>query len=299
VPRLAAWLAAPANATRAASYVADGAVAVADLIHDDDVNTALLRLVRKRAEAVPLAPLAGRALRFLTTDGRHEEAIEAGIRGLDRYLDQQRGQLRQRLAQQSPWWLPGAVEDRIFDRLLDGARRVLRAMAADRRHPLRQQLDRWLAQLAVDLESSPALRLRGEELKHEILSQPQLADGVAALWRDVKAQLRLDAADPGSELSRRLAGAVASAGDRLADDPVLAARVTDGIEAAARFVAEHFHGEIATLVSATISRWDADETSRRLELLLGPDLQYIRINGTVVGAIAGLALHAMAQLLAG
>jgi uncharacterized membrane-anchored protein YjiN (DUF445 family) len=83
----------------------------------------------------------------------------------------------------------------------------------------------------------------------------------------------------------------------LRDDPVLAARVQDGVEAGARYVAEHFHGEIAALVSGTISRWDAEETSRRLELLLGPDLQYIRINGTVVGAAAGLVLHAIAQVL--
>jgi uncharacterized membrane-anchored protein YjiN (DUF445 family) len=296
VPRLADWVSDPANAARVAGHLADGAAAFADLMRDDEVHDAIAGVVRHRADAVPLAPLGGRALRFLTAGGRHEQVLDAAIRGLDRYLDEHRGELHQRLDEQSPWWLPGAVEDRIFDRLLEGARNVLQAMAADRAHPLRRQLDERLARLATDLETSPALRKRGEQLKQELLA-PELGDWVAKLWEDAKAQLRAQAADPNSELRRRLAEAVATGGHHLRDDPVLAAKVQDGLEVGVRYVAEHFHGEIANLVSSTIARWDADETSRRLELLLGPDLQYIRINGTVVGALAGLALHAIAQAL--
>ena len=110
-------------------------------------------------------------------------------------------------------------------------------------------------------------------------------------------QLRAQADDPESELRHRFADAFVGAGVRLQDDPALAAKVQDGLESAVGYVAEHFQGEIATLVSGTIDRWDAEETSHRLELLLGPDLQYIRINGTVVGGAAGLALHAVANLL--
>jgi uncharacterized membrane-anchored protein YjiN (DUF445 family) len=297
VPRLADWLSRPDNAAKVAANVADGAVVLADLVNEDDVNTALMAALHRRAEAVALAPLAGRALRFMTADGRHHEVLDAAIRGLDRYLDEHRDDLHDRLAQESPWWLPGAVEDRIFDRLLDGARAVLREMATNRDNHLRRQLEERLVQLAVDLETDPSLLARGEELKHELLSQPQLAGWVASQWRDVKAQLKDEAADPDSELRHRLAAAVVTAGQRLGNDPVLAARAQHGVEAGGRYVAEHFHGEIAAVVSGTISRWDADETSRRLELLLGPDLQYIRFNGTIVGAAAGLALYAIAQIL--
>ena len=236
---------------------------------------------------------AGRC-KFLTADGRHYEVLDATIKGLDRYLDQHREDLRLRLDEQAPWWLPGAVEDRIFERLLDGARAVLQEMAADPNHRLRRQLEAGLAKLADDLETSPSLRERGEQFKQEMLSQPQLLDWVASLWDDVKAQLRTQADDPDSELRRRLATAIAAGGERLREEPALAAKVQDGLETGVRYVAEHFHGEIASLVSGTIARWDADETSRRLELLLGPDLQYIRINGTVVGALAGLLIHAVA-----
>ena len=297
VSRLAGWLAEPANAARLASDLADGAVAIADLLRDEDVHRAMEGMVRDRVADLPLAPMAGRALRFLTENGRHDEALDAALRGLSRYLEEHHDELRRRLGDQSPWWLPGAVEDRIFERLLDGAQAVLRDMVADHGHDLRRQFEERLAQLAADLESSPELRRRGEEVKRELLAQPQLRQWVAALWTDVKTQLRSQAADPDSQLRQRLASAVASAGDRLRTDPTLGQMVEDAIESGIRYVALHFDGEIAAVVSGTIGRWDARETARRLELLLGPDLQYIRINGTVVGAAAGLALHAIAQAL--
>jgi uncharacterized membrane-anchored protein YjiN (DUF445 family) len=297
VTRIADWLGEPANARRLAAEVADGVVAFADLLRDDDVHQALESMVRARVEAIPLAPLAGRALRFLTEGGRHDELVDAGLRGLDRYLADHRDELRHRIGEQSPWWLPGAVEDRIFERLLDGVRAVLQEMAGNRNHHLRREFELRVAQLANDLETSPALRARGEQLKQELLSQPQLRQWVAALWRDTKEQLRAQASDPDSELRRRVAEALQAAAVRLREEPELRERVQGALETAVSYVAEHFDGEIAGLVSGTVARWDANETARRLELLLGPDLQYIRINGTVVGGATGVLLHAVAQTL--
>jgi len=296
-PRLAVWLATPANAAKVAGQLADGAVALADLVNDDDVNGALVGVLRKRAEAVALAPLAGRTLRRVTESGRYLEVLEVAAQGLDRYLDEHRDDLHRLLAEEAPWWLPDSVEHRIFDRGVDRARAVLREAASNPDSRLRRLLEDQLAQLSVELETSPSLLARGEHLKHEVLSQAQLPELVASLWRDLKGQLSDEAADPDSAFRLRLAAAVLSTGERLQIDPVLAARVQEAMEAGGRYVAEHFHGEIAALVSGTIARWDADETSGRLELLLGPDLQYIRINGTVVGAAAGLALHAIARAL--
>ena len=295
--RAAGWIAAPANAARVAGHLADAAVALLDAVDDDDVHRLLEDVVRNRLENVALAPLAGRALRFLTDDGRHDEVLDAAIAGLERWLDEHRGELAARFGTSSPWWLPDAVEHRIFERLLDGTRSVLREMASDRDHELRRHFDARLEHLATELETSPELLRRGEELKAELLEQPQVREWVASSWAAAKPELRAQAGDPASPLRKRLEGAVAAAGARLRDDPVLVARVQDGVETAAGYVVRHFSGEIAALVSGTIARWDGEETSRRLELLLGPDLQYIRINGTVVGGVAGLGLHAVAQAL--
>ncbi|HTJ76569.1 MAG TPA: DUF445 domain-containing protein [Acidimicrobiales bacterium] len=298
VGRMGTWLAKEDNAGRVAAEAADAAVAGADLLRDDDVHGALEEIVRERVDSVALAPLAGRALRFFTEGGRHAEVVDAVLTGLDRYLAAHGQELRAQLGQRSPWWLPGAVEDRIFDRLLDGARRVLQDMAGDREHDLRRQFDTRLRLLAAELETSVDLFERGERLKHEILSQPQVREWVASLWADAKGQLRAQACDPESPLRRRLVLGIMAGGRRLQDDPELAATVQTAVERAVGYLVDHFEDDIVAFVAGTISRWDAEETASRLELLLGPDLQYVRINGTVVGAAAGLALHAVSSLLA-
>ena len=297
VPRLAAWLSDTANASRLAAEVTDAAAAFSDLLRDEDVHRVLEDVVRDRVEAVPLAPLAGRALRFLTENGRSDEVVDAALRALDRFLEEHRDPLRQRFGRKSPWWMPGLVENKIFDRLLDGARTLFREMANDRDHELRRQFTARLAKLAVELETSPELRERGEQLKHEVLAQPELREWVANLWREAKAELRAQASDPRSELRRRMVVAVVSAGRRLQRDPAVATTVQSGIESAVTYVARNFDREIASIITTTIARWDGRETADRLELLLGPDLQYVRINGTVVGGLAGLLLHTVSDLL--
>jgi uncharacterized membrane-anchored protein YjiN (DUF445 family) len=293
--RIGTWLAHPANADRVARHLVDAAVAFADLLREDDVHAALEQFVRDRIESVALAPLAGKGLRMATESGRHRDVVDAAIRGLDRYLDEHRSELQARFGEQSPWWLPGAVEDRIFDRLVDGVRALLGDMAAHPEHPMRRTLDERLLALASELETSPELRARGEHVKHDLLAHPAVRQWMASLWTDVKAQLRAQADDPDSELRRRLATAIAGLGERVHEDPALAARVNDIAESAARYVATQFSDEIGNIVTSTISRWDGAETAHRLELLLGPDLQFIRINGTVVGGLAGLLLHTVAQ----
>jgi uncharacterized membrane-anchored protein YjiN (DUF445 family) len=171
-------------------------------------------------------------------------------------------------------------------------------MAADPDDEARHQFEEWIAGLPDRLETSPELRERGERLKRDVLGSADLRDWSSFLWQKAKEALRTQAADPDSELRRRLAGALAAAGRRLGSDY----RLQEGLERAAgsgsKALADQFHDELAGLVTATIERWDAAETSSQLELLLGRDLQYIRINGTVVGAAVGLALHAIVLALA-
>ena len=296
VPRLADWVADPDNAARLARHAADAAVTAADLLRDDEVHRALEDVARRRIETTPLAPLAGRALRVMTEDGRHHDLLDVMLRAIDRFLTDNRASLRARFGTEAPWWLPDAAEDRIFERLLDGARNVLGEVARNPDHELRVDFDARVHRLVDELQTSDAMRRRGEDLKHDLLAQPELRAWVTTVWTDVKAGLRAQAADPDSELRRRLAETIVAFGVRLQTDVTLAARVEDAIETGVRYVAEHFSDEIGTLVSGTVARWDGHETADRLELLLGPDLQFIRINGTVVGGLAGLVIHAVGQL---
>ncbi len=293
VERSANWLADPDHAQDLAARIAESLVAAADLLRDEDVHSLLDTLVRDQLDKVALAPLAGRTLAQLTREGRHHGLVEVAVKGLSRYLGEHGEELHQRLGVYSPWWLPGPIQDRLVERLIQRTQQVLDAMAADPDHPLRQQLEAGLQKLAEDLQTSEDLRRRGEELKAELLGQPQIRAFAATVWRDTKDQLRTQSAQPGSELRTRLAGMIVQTGQRLRDDPELAAAAQRSLDTLVRTVLERFDNELEALVRETIARWDALETSRRLELLLGPDLQYIRINGTVVGALAGLCLHAI------
>ncbi|MEO5678913.1 MAG: DUF445 domain-containing protein [Acidimicrobiales bacterium] len=295
--RLSAWLGVPANADRVAGLLADAAVAAADVVEDEAVHRLVDDVVAHLLEVAPVAPLAGRALAAAMEGGRHQAVVDAALSGLDRYLAEHQDDLRRRLSDRSPWWLPDAVEERVGRRLVDKGRRLVADVAADPGHEVRRQLDARLARLAADLQTSPDLRRRGQELARELLATPELRTWVASMWTAAKADVRAQAATPSSPVRQRLAGAATAAGARLAADPALADRLDRGAVAGARYAAEQLGDEVGALITTTIGRWDAEETSSRLELLLGPDLQFIRINGTIVGGLAGLALHGLSELL--
>jgi uncharacterized membrane-anchored protein YjiN (DUF445 family) len=294
LPRAAAWLADEGNAKRLAAQASEGLATAAGLLSDADVNEVLDALVRRRLEDVTLAPLAGKALEQVTRDGRHDPLIDAALEGLADYLHEHGAELHFRLGVQSPWWLPGPVSSRMVRRLLIRTEDVVTEMAANRNHPLRRQLDDAITHLSARLQVDPGLRRRGEELKEELLAQPTVRGFAASIWEDVKKELRAQSADPGSPLRTGIVRVVCDTGRRLQEDPELAASAERSVQTVVRVVLSSFADELIGLITGTIARWDASDTSRRLELLLGPDLQYIRINGTVVGGLAGLALHAVA-----
>jgi uncharacterized membrane-anchored protein YjiN (DUF445 family) len=296
--RLTDWLTSQDNAARFAGHAADLVVTVAEALRDEDVQRVLTAELTRAVDAVEVAPLAGRALRVVIAEGHHVELFNVLVSGTDRYLEDHYVELRDRFEAEAPRWVPDMVYGRAFDRLYTRLRERLAAMAVDPGDETRLHFEEWVAGLPGRLETSPELRERGERLKHEVLGSAILRDWSSSLWKNAKETLRVQAADPESELRRRLAGVLAAAGRRLGSDPVLQEGVERMVESAARALADQFHDELAGLVTGTIQRWDAAETSSQLELLLGHDLQFIRINGTVVGAGVGLALHAIALAMA-
>ena len=298
VPRLAGWLAEKENAARFAGHAADLAVNVAEALRDEDVQRVLTAELTRAVDAVEVAPLAGRALRVIIAEGQHVELFNAAVSAADRYLADHQAELRDRFEVEAPRWVPDAVYRRIFDRLFSRLRERLAAMAADPDDEGRRQFETWIAGLPDRLETDPELRERGERLKRDALGSAGLRDWSSSLWQKAKETLRTQAADPDSELRRRLAELLTAAGRRLGSDQVLQDGLERMVESGARALADQYHDELAGLVTGTIQRWDAQQTSSQLELLLGRDLQFIRINGTVVGAGVGLALHAIAMALA-
>jgi uncharacterized membrane-anchored protein YjiN (DUF445 family) len=298
VPRLAGWLAEKTNAARLAGHGADLVVSLAEAARDEDVQRVFTAELTRALDAVEVAPLAARALRVILTGRHKDELISAVLSAGDRYLTDHHAELRERFEREAPRWLPDAAYRLVFDRMHARLHERLAEMAADPGDEARHQFEEWIAGLADRLETDPELGERGERLKHEVLGSAALREWSSTLWQRIKDTLRTQAADPGSELRRRLAEALVAAGQRIGSDRRLQDGIERVVESGASALADQFHDELAGLVTATIERWDAAETSSQLELLFGRDLQYIRINGTVVGAGVGLALHAIAMALA-
>ena len=295
--RAATWLTVPTNAQKVSGWVLDGLVVAAGLIGDDDVHGLLHDEIEQAIHSVPFAPLAGRALRSALDEHGQEPVVDAVLRGAMTLLEEQREPLRSQFGDASPWWLPGAVEDRIFDRIIDGALLLMASIASDPNHDIRGQIDVRLAALADRLEQDPEMAERVHGLVADALARGEMREWSRGLWSDMKDALREQAGDSSSRLHTRVSETVMTIGHRLTADETMQARLAGAVESAVAYVAEHHRDEISSLISATIARWDPEETSDKLELLLGRDLQFIRINGTVVGGLAGLAIHALAIAL--
>ena len=295
--RLAAWLSDSPNARRAAARAAELAVELAGMLKEEDVHDTLARELDRALQSVPVARVIGQALRMATADGRHSALLDSLLSGTDRLLADNEATLRDRFHQESPGWVPELIDDAVFERLLRRIRRTLHEVAADPEHRYRLDFDTWLQDFIDRLETSSELQDRVEDMKMDLLSQVELRELTSGVWSDLKELLRDQATDADSELRRRLAEALQSGGRRLEADPTLRATVEQAAQTLVTSMAGQFQADLAGLVSTTIQRWDGRETADRLELLLGRDLQFIRINGTLVGAMVGLALHGLAALI--
>ena len=294
--RLGGWLAQPANAERAAEATADALGGVVEVLDDRDVQEALGSAVEKRLARTEVAPLLGKAIDVAVEGGHHQRMLDGVMRGLVSFLDDNRTMLRDRLDQESPWWVPEAIDDRVFNKLFTGVERFLADVSATPNHEFRHSLDQRIRALAIKLREDPELIAKCESMKLEVLEHPDVQGWLQSLWGEVKESLLEAANDPASDLRRRLVHGFATAGRRLGVDRELQAKVDGWIESVVLHVAEHYRGEVAELISSTVERWDAAETGRRIELQVGRDLQFIRINGTVVGGLAGLAIHTFSEL---
>ena len=295
--RFGVWLSEPANAAKAGGGVADALHGALEVIDDREVGGALEALVERRVLATPVSPLVGRAIDLAVGGGHHQRLLDAVLTGLAGFLDDNKTTFRARLQNESPWWIPEPIDDRIFAKIYDGVHRFLRDVGSDSNHEVRRSIDQRVVAFADRMRSDPALLAKGEELKVELLAHPDVRAWLASLWGEIKQTTLTATADPASELRQRIDVSLARVGQRLVDEPELQAKVDAWVMSAATYVVEHYRGEVAEIISSTVARWDGKATSERLELQVGRDLQFIRINGTIVGGLAGLVIYSVSQLL--
>jgi uncharacterized membrane-anchored protein YjiN (DUF445 family) len=288
--KAAEWLAKPENARSAASNIAAMLRSVGNVIRDEDVKELLDRSVIEPLRQVPIAPVLAKGLALLTVDDRHQQLLDRVIHGLTRLVAENEALIREKIREESPWWVPKVVDDRIHQKVLGGIERTLFEVGADPDHPLRHQFDELLADWMVQLQDSPEVIARAEAIKHQVLDPETSGRLAASLWEELKQFLgRQTQSDDGAP------GAVARGLSALAqaalEDEALLEKIDGWVIGAVLRVVEQHRGEVGGLIAQTVSSWDPEETSRRIELLVGRDLQFIRINGTLVGGLVGLLIY--------
>ncbi len=288
------WLADPRGATegrlrRGASRLA------ADMLESLDqerLGGMVRATLAQRLRALEISPLLGNALAAAIAENRHVPLLDGIVKWSAKVLEANEPIIRAMVHERAGSLMRfTGLDETLANKIIAGLDGLIRDMAADPDHPLRAKADEGLAQLAHDLQHDPAMQARVEGFKAEMLDNPALSDWWQGIWEQMRGAMLKIARDPDSMMAGKFGEALRQLGTTLQDDPDLAATINRFARRAAVGAAADYGDAIVRLVSETVRGWDARTITRRLENAVGRDLQYIRINGTLVGGLVGVAIH--------
>lgn len=294
--RLAQWLASSDHATLAARRTIETGSTIAQSLDDERVASVVAQTSLDWLRQTPITPIISLVVDAWMKGGRTLQSVEATLRGLDVVIVDNLPYFRDSFAKTSPWWMPAWAGELVFERIIASFRLLVDEVASDPSHPIRTDIEMMLSRVADDLRNSVDLAERIEDSKLHILDSPELAAAVQTQWQVLQESLGRAASRPGSEMEKRLAELIQWWAYRVLEDEALRIRIDTWVAEAAERLAYQWDDEVIGMIETTVAGWDATEISYRLELQLGRDLQFVRINGTVVGALVGIAIHALLVL---
>jgi uncharacterized membrane-anchored protein YjiN (DUF445 family) len=263
-----------------------------DAVDDAEIRTVVRRVVAEEVEHLDLSRAAGSVLSIVTADGAHQRVLARVLPVIAGWLNGQRTEIKRRFAKRS-LLTPGFVDAYIVNRFVDGMIDLIGEIARTPEHPMRRELDAYLRGFTLRLQDDPEMQAQAERLKTAILEGPELDQLVAAAWATLRTRLeREPPAGAPEATSSRLAEIAANVARNVLDEPAIVARLNVRICEAAESVLSRFQQQFSQLITEVVQRWDADEIGEKIESELGPDLQFIRLNGSLVGGVAGVVLHA-------
>jgi len=295
--RAALWLGTPEHSRTIARQMAGGLAKTVTALPDAELRALVRQIVDDRVRATRLAPALGKTLAVLLAGERRQELLSSAVDLAAAAIRDNAELIRKQVKEQTPWWVPSIVDDQIYQRILSAIEKLLRSIGADPRHPMRAAFDTALRDFVNRLQHSPELIAKAESLKEEFLTDPsvlQLSDQLWETTRNAVVAYGQDAEqngnDPLADGIRSFAAAV------LANDALLRDLDEMAVDLVAGAV-ERYRQEIGDLIAQTVAGWDPEATSQRFELAVGRDLQFVRINGTLVGGLVGLLIYTIARLL--
>lgn len=293
--RLGAWLAEPDHADRVTAELATALRGALTVLRDSDVQAIVGEAITRRADAHEIAPGMGKLLEKVVEDGGHRRIVDLVCVRAHDWLVEHGDSVMDAVQGGAPGWTPRFVDRKVGERVYKELLRFVTEMRDMPEHPARGAVDRFLADFASDLQSDTDTRARVERLKREVLARGEVQDVIASAWSSIRAMIVAAAEDERSELRLRVRTSLLSLGARMSTDARLQAKVDGWVEGAAVYVVTTYRDEITSLITDTVAGWDAEHTSRKIEAHIGRDLQFIRINGTVVGSLAGLLIYAVSH----
>lgn len=291
--RVADWIVAPENADAIADQVTAGLSGVVKVLNDKDIQHLIESKVEGKIRSTSFAPMIGDLLTFITSGRRQQDLFDAFVKiGLS-LLEDSDDQIREKVQQETPWWFPNSLDKAVYHKIVHGVSKTLYEMQVDIYHPVRVRMMQMSNEFMEDLKHSEDIRDKEIALKEDLLSQSAVRDFTQSLWGDIKTALLEQSENPDAELKTAIRDAVIKFGESVQADPALADKIDGWADDTARYLIRSYGHEVAGLISETIESWDPVATSERIELQIGKDLQFIRINGTIVGGLAGLTIHTL------
>lgn len=295
--RVAGWLAVPANAQRVVDEFADIAALALGKVREDHIASLVTGALVPRFREEPIAPLLGGMLAEALADDLHHGLVDLTLEELHGWLIANPETVHEVLGERAPWWAPQSVNEYVINKAHVEMVRWVGEIRVDPHHRARKALDSMLHKLSEDLLSNAPTQERAERLKERLLDHPAVINTAVTLWNALRRALEGSLSDPRGAVHRRLLVEVEAATERLRTDAALRTRLDRAAADAAVFAVDRYGAEVTAVITHTIERWDGKEAARRIELHVGRDLQFIRINGTIVGGLVGVLIHAISVML--
>jgi uncharacterized membrane-anchored protein YjiN (DUF445 family) len=279
-------------ADRTAAYL----VHILDGFDDRQIKTLTTDLIMKNVRSLKIWPLIGDILTIVMKDRKHQVLLDEVLSVLARIIEDNKDTLRQNTRNNYPWWVPDFIDDMVFNKMVVKFMEAITDIQGNKEHGLRQRFDAIAGEFIENLKHSESFAEKGDALAQGFFSDPAVVSYLNDLWTHIRDKLKADLMEIDSDLRKRIENGVYLFGSNLIENPHIREKLNLWISTSLIDYAEEYADSIIAIISDTIEDWDAEKTSRTIELYVGKDLQWIRINGTVVGGLVGLVIYILSEI---
>ena len=295
--RSAEWLTDTENSRTVANLIRSGFHGMFQVVKDEDVRKMIEHGLLKRVRETQAAPIIGSLVDAATSGPKQRELLIDLVNLLIHFVDQNKRAIQNKIIDETPWWMPWSLDEKVYARVMDWLVTLDRELADEGRHPIQEKFDKAIKEFVERLKYDPEVIAKGERIKEDLLNHPTFKDFSDTLWAEIKSSLLTYTEQSQPGVDGPIEKGVVKMGQVLLRNEEIMKKVDSWLEEMTRHLMQSYGHEIGNLISHTVERWDPDATSRKIELQVGKDLQYIRINGTVVGGLVGLLIHTVSYFL--